>query len=489
MLWIFILVFGVQAKHLDGHVNITDGVFVYTDVEWNTDVLGVNGLKNMGETKQSVIGNEATIKYDITNPTNEQKLTMMYVDMLEKARKEKIDLNLLLPTFVETTNPLVAGDEKLVAKRNELLAQTTYKHENNTYIMVKQKFFDYTDNTLGKSKPLENGKYLINTIDPNSPKTFYLFFLVNAKGAIDCLEKSYDLTFDSNGFGLDKDTKNILKYDEISSSLEIVYNVIDNSKEYIDAQLAINQQHQDNVAQAGSNYSGGGNWDLENSIDKSNVANAKKTNTIQPSTTGYEKYNIDTINLEPSTKAGRGVNSVYYNGRNTLTNHKNMKYINLAEDPYNLSYGVYEVEKATIDNKDHILFERAYGKSPTEMNVKTENSSYILINFQLNKKDYINSQVQVYKDGVLYQDLTIDSLKKDILLDVSDCSSVKFTVKPISKQIDLDENAFKKNIVLEPGKVVQNGVYSKNYVENNQDAANYYEYNDMKLYADMYMIF
>lgn len=89
MMWIFILVFAVQAKHLDGHVNITDGVFVYTDTEWNTDVIGVNGLKYLGEAQKNIISNEASIKYDMSNPTNEQKLTMMYVDMLEKARKEK----------------------------------------------------------------------------------------------------------------------------------------------------------------------------------------------------------------------------------------------------------------------------------------------------------------------------------------------------------------------------------------------------------------
>lgn len=494
MAWIFILNFAAQAKYMDGHVNVTDGVFVYTDVEWNTDVIAVNKLKNTDTSRQNIIGNEETIKYDMSNPTNEQKLTMMYVEMLQKARKEKVDLNVLLPAFIESSNIIITGDENLVAKRNALIANTTYKHENETYVMVKQKYFEYTDNILGTSAVLENGKYLINNIDPSSPKTFYSFFLVNSKSAVNCLDKTSDLTFDSNGFGLDKNTKTILKYDDVSATLASLYNVIDNSKEHIDSQLNNRKQYEENAAKAGNEYSSGGNWDFENGLNKSMLFGTERTDTVQTPIVEKKQYNIKNINVASSTKEGRGAKSIYYNGRNTLTNEKNVRYINLAEDPYNLSYGIYEVKKAKTDNLDydkeeHIVFERPYDKSPTEMTINTANSSYILINFKLNKKDYVNSQIEVYKDGSHSEDLTIDTLTKDILLDVSDCSTVKLTVKPISKQIDYGANTNKNNIVFEPGKIVQNGIYSKNYVENNKDASNYYEYNDMQLYADMYLIF
>ena len=124
------------------------------------------------------------------------------------------------------------------------------------------------------------------------------------------------------------------------------------------------------------------------------------------------------------------------------------------------------------------------------MNIKTSNASYLLLNLKLNKKIYINSQLIVYKDGTLSQDITLDSAKKDVLIDVSDCSTVKFEVKPISKHIDVNvNNKTQDNVVFEPGRYVKQGTYSKNYIENNNEASNFFEYNDMRLYADVYLIF
>ena len=491
--WIVILVCNVQAKYLNAHVIVNDGVFVYTNSEWNSEILGMNHLKNENEVKQNIINNESAIKYDMAYATSEQKLTMMYTDMIQKAQTEKVDLNSLIPSFIEETDKFILGDANLETQRNELLSKNTYSYDNKVYLMQKQKSFIYVDNIYGTTSLLENGTYCINNIDAANPQVFYLFNIVNSKAVIDCHDIQSGISYDRSGYGLDKSTKAVLKYNEINDTLMNAYNIIDNSKEYIESQI----QNSDNSAKLGNEYSSGGDWDLENNLTKSMkfIEGSKPSDSLQPASTGNVKYDINTITVVPSTKEGRGLNSIYYNERNTLTNSKNLKYIYINEDPYNLSGGIYEVEKEQVgdyefNNKaEHIVFERPYDKAATEVNVKTANGSYLLINFKLNKKDYINSQIQVFKDGVFYQDITIDSPKKDVLLDVSDCSTIKFTVKPISKQIDLDANSNKENIVFEPGKVVQKGVYSKNFVENNQDASNYYEYNDMRLYADMYLIF
>lgn len=86
-----------------------------------------------------------------------------------------------------------------------------------------------------------------------------------------------------------------MKYDEISSNLEVVYNVIDNSKEYIAAQQENKQQYLDNAAQAGNDYSSGGNWDLENSLNKSMTLGTETTHELQTSVVAKEKYDIRTV--------------------------------------------------------------------------------------------------------------------------------------------------------------------------------------------------
>ena len=468
----------------------------------------MNKLRSLNNNSPKVLNGES-IKYDFASANSEGKIKMLFGQMLQKAQQEKVDLNTLKEQFIVDTDAIINLEQEkdsLTVIRNELLAKDTYAYDGITYFLKKQKSFIFVDNIQKTPSLLKNGVYYINNVDSTNPNMYYIFRIVNSKSIANCYDSVYNMTFNSDGFAIN-DAGSPIFYADLSESIINSYNIINNSVEFINKQL-------DNKVKAderAKDYSSGNNWNLSNEqnhnvatysvIYDGNVVYSKGTvkdapsNNLSSNDNANIKYDIKTITVIPSNKVGRGENSKFYNERNVEINNVNIKYTNLLEDPFNLCGGIYETDNEKpgdykYDNKkEHIVFERIDKKAPTEVKIKTDSGSYILLNLKLNKSAYINSQLEVYKDGVYTQDITMNDTEKDILIDVSDCSEIKFTVKEISKQMNIDKKGISDNIVLEPGRYVKQGVYSKNYIEENPDVNNFHEFNDMRLYADIYLIF
>ena len=490
-----LIIVPVYAEFLNGSVEIKEGVYVYTNSEWESEILGINKLRNLNEFSSKILNTE-TIKYDFNSVNSEEKIKMLYGQMLQKAQSEKLALDTLKEKFLKDTDDIINIETENISLKNtrdELLEKDVFEYEGVTYLLKKQRSFIFIDNIQKTSSLLKNGIYYINNIDQVSPNTYYIFRIINSKSVLDCYDKEYNMTFNSDGFAVD-DTGNPIFYAEISSSIINSYNVINNSDEYINQQLDNNVK----ADEKGKSYNSGAEWDFDNEQNKKVVRDDEPGNNLSSTDNANIKYDINTITVIPSTKPGRGKESIYYNDRNVDCNYANVKYTNLLEDPFNLCGGIYETDKekstdhrynSKVEQKEHIVFERVEKKAPTEVKIKTDSGSYLLLNLKLNKSTYINSQLEVYKDGEYVQDITMNDIEKDVLIDVSDCSEIKFTVKPIAKQIDINKNTMADAIVFEPGRYVKQGVYSKNFIEENPDVTNFYEYNDMRLYADIYLIF
>lgn len=488
------IVVPVYSEILNGYTVINDGLYVYTNTEWDGDILAKNNLQNKENILDRKIDSSNNISYDYNFASQDKKIEILYEEMIENAQQNKIDLNTLVPDFISKTNDVVQDDAELILKRDNLLKNTTYANNNVTYIIKKQKFITFVDNIQKSTSLLKNGLYYINGINFNNMDAYYIVYVVGSKIVTNCFDKASGYTFNDDGYACNQDGSPII-ISNINDTMIGSYNVINNTEEYINSQR---EKHEKDVQKA-NNYNNGGNWMLDSST-ATDMLTIEGTGgpgkNLESKINANIKYDIKTINVPLSTKNGRGTNSPYYNERNVEINNVNLKYTDLKNDNFNLCYGVYEVEKEEAgdyeyDNKaEHIVFERNEKKAASEMNIKTSNASYLLLNLKLNKKIYINSQLIVYKDGTLSQDITLDSAKKDVLIDVSDCSTVKFEVKPISKHIDVNvNNKTQDNVVFEPGRYVKQGTYSKNYIENNNEASNFFEYNDMRLYADVYLIF
>ena len=498
----------IYSNYLNGRVTTIDGIYVYTNSEWDSEILGMNKLKSLKNNSSNIL-NAETIKYDYNSASSEEKIKILFGQMLQKAQNEKSDLNTLKENFILDTDAIINLDqekERLKILRDDLLKKESYTYDGITYLLIKQKSFIFIDNIQKTPSLLKNGIYYINNIYADNLNTYYIFRVVNSKAVIDCYDNVNNMTFNSEGIAINASGSPI-SYTELTDSIVNSYNVINNSEEFINKQLN-NKTKDDDMAK---NYNSGGFWnlsDIQNNgiatksviidgyvIYSSNANNDTLSKNLSDNDNANIKYDIKTITVVPSNKTGRGKQSKFYNERNVEINNVNIKYTDLLDDPFNLCGGIYETDNERpgdykYDNKkEHIIFERVDKKAPTEVKIKTDSGSYILLNLKLNKRAYTNSQLEVYKDGVHTQDITMNEAEKDVLIDVSDCNEIKFIVKEISKQMDLDKKGIADNIVLEPGRYVKQGVYSKNYIEDNPDVTNFHEFNDMRLYADIYLIF
>ena len=104
------------------------------------------------------------------------------------------------------------------------------------------------------------------------------------------------------------------------------------------------------------------------------------------------------------------------------------------------------------------------------------------MNFWTEDTKDLNAQIEVYKDGVKVQDLTASKpFKNTVLIDLTDCSLLTLKYKPVKMQVELDQY-FKGSEIPEP--IGIKGKFSSNY-----KVADMYEINDIRIYADMYLIF
>ena len=103
---IIILSSKVCAGFLNGYTIINEGLYVYTNTQWDEDILAKNNLHNQDDVKDHVImsGNEVT--YDFEVASSDQKIRILYTNMLKDAQAMSKDLNTLVPNFIEDTNIL-----------------------------------------------------------------------------------------------------------------------------------------------------------------------------------------------------------------------------------------------------------------------------------------------------------------------------------------------------------------------------------------------
>lgn len=73
------------ANYLNGRVDAVDGVYVYTDSEWDSEILGMNKLRSLNNNSPKVLNGES-IKYDFSSANSEGKIKMLFGQMLQKAQ-------------------------------------------------------------------------------------------------------------------------------------------------------------------------------------------------------------------------------------------------------------------------------------------------------------------------------------------------------------------------------------------------------------------
>ena len=498
------------ANYFNGTVEIQRITCVYIDADYDLKLMKSGGVVPISETSggrnSKVINKISTINENSNSDNPSEKFVKLFGEALKRADSADSDFEIEKNKFIEETDALIANyaatgnydAQALKLERDEYLTKETFTYETNNYLIYKTLKFVVIDNVHKSQSLLPDGKYYINNVIPGDSK-YYLIRVVQSQTVSRCKEKTSSQTYDSEGFGIDSAGNRISIANPTDDQLSNA-TFINNNSDFVNQELGRTSA----IAQAASAANDKGLVDIWEVVENRNKPKEFVPNTVQngnyiyskdsgigefavtPGQTGIAKieYNIETINVPIADTEGRGKNSRYYTNKDAHVNSNGIHYFVLHKQELGDVYGDFIKSRAADESNmvSHILFENKKGRGVSEVNITTDASSYLLIDFWAENNNDLNAQIEVFKDGVKIQDLTASKpMKNNALIDVTDCSLLTLRYKPVKLKVDIDQYS-RGGEVPEPIGIV--GKFSKD-----NRVIDIYEINDIKIFADMYLIF